>query len=55
MDRQQRTSLVMSDDALVGSATALWPGHFATVESEVDDDGATRFWEYKAVGAIGRP
>lgn len=55
MDRQQRTSLVMSDDALVGSATALWPGHFATVESEVDDDGATRFWEYKAVAPLEGP
>lgn len=47
MDRQQRTSLVMNADALVGSATALWPGHFATVENAVDDGGETRFWNTK--------
>ncbi len=55
MDRQQRTSLVMNDDALVGSATALWPGHFATVEDPVNDGGKTRFWEYEAISPLKGP
>ena len=56
MDRTQRTALVMSGDvATVGALTALWPGHFATVESTIDDGGATRFWEYKPVAPLEGP
>ena len=53
MDRTQRTALVMSgDQATVGALTALWPGHFATVESAINDGGASRFWNYRPLAPL---
>lgn len=56
MDRTQRTALVMSgDEPTVGALTALWPGHFATVENAIDDGGATRFWNYRPLAPLEGP
>ena len=55
MDYTQLTSLGMSDDALIGSSCNLWPGGFTSLESEVDDGGATRFWEYAAIAPLEGP
>ncbi len=54
MDRTQRTSLAMKDPAVLGAATALWPGHFTNVQSPVYKEG-DRFWEYKAVAPLEGP
>ncbi|MDR1439031.1 MAG: extracellular solute-binding protein [Clostridiales bacterium] len=54
MDRTQRTALAMGDPPVVGAATALWPGHFLTVDAPVYQEGS-RFWEYEAIKPLAGP
>ncbi len=54
MDRNQRTALAMGDPEVVGAGTALWPGHFLTVDTPVYSEDS-RFWEYQAISPLEGP